>query len=108
MFHFPSVCETRGYKRDTELFQQIGTWDPPSGLNMTETHKSKTSNITDSLANKSLRVSTILVDTAERRHKQHTLAADDYTGKIHNTNHTNSCACTAVCFLCAGGAVCDV
>uniref|UniRef100_A0AAQ4QGV7 Glutamate receptor n=1 Tax=Gasterosteus aculeatus aculeatus TaxID=481459 RepID=A0AAQ4QGV7_GASAC len=47
-------------KVDTELFQQIGTWDPPSGLNMTESHKSKTSNITDSLANKSLRVSTIL------------------------------------------------
>lgn len=46
-----------------DLFQQIGTWDPPSGLNMTDSHKSKTSNITDSLANKSLRVSTILVDT---------------------------------------------
>uniref|UniRef100_A0A8C8ERG2 Glutamate receptor n=1 Tax=Oncorhynchus tshawytscha TaxID=74940 RepID=A0A8C8ERG2_ONCTS len=40
----------------------IGTWDPPSGLNMTENHKSKTTNITDSLANKSLRVSTILVE----------------------------------------------
>uniref|UniRef100_A0A674NC47 Glutamate receptor n=1 Tax=Takifugu rubripes TaxID=31033 RepID=A0A674NC47_TAKRU len=43
-----------------KLSRQIGTWDPPSGLNMTEAHNSKTSNITDSLANKSLRVSTIL------------------------------------------------
>ncbi|KAM7395268.1 hypothetical protein PAMA_006842 [Pampus argenteus] len=43
-----------------EGLEKIGTWDPPSGLNMTESHKSKTSNITDSLANKSLRVSTIL------------------------------------------------
>ena len=43
------------------LLVQIGTWDPPSGLNMSETHKSKTTNVSDSLANKSLRVSTILV-----------------------------------------------
>lgn len=42
---------------------QIGTWDPPRGLNMTENHKSKMTNITDSLSNKSLRVSTILVNT---------------------------------------------
>lgn len=55
---FPICSKVR-----TDLFRQIGTWDPPSGLNMTDTHKSKTSNITDSLANKSLRVSTILVDT---------------------------------------------
>lgn len=56
-----SFCD-KGSELDAKLFEQIGTWDPPSGLNMTETHKSKTSNITDSLANKSLRVSTILVD----------------------------------------------
>lgn len=64
------------YKLDIELFQQIGTWDPPSGLNMTETHKSKTSNITDSLANKSLRVSTILVDT--ERMKTHTQSTETH------------------------------
>lgn len=57
--HCSPICS----KVRTDLFRQIGTWDPPSGLNMTDTHKSKTSNITDSLANKSLRVSTILVDT---------------------------------------------
>ena len=62
-FYFLSVDETRWYELDADLSQQIGTWDPPSGLNMTESHRSKTSNITDSLANKSLRVSTILVDT---------------------------------------------
>ncbi|CAL8392042.1 unnamed protein product, partial [Gadus morhua 'NCC'] len=43
-----------------EGLEKIGTWDPPSGLNMSETHKSKTTNVSDSLANKSLRVSTIL------------------------------------------------
>uniref|UniRef100_A0A3P9NHZ8 Glutamate ionotropic receptor kainate type subunit 2 n=1 Tax=Poecilia reticulata TaxID=8081 RepID=A0A3P9NHZ8_POERE len=61
--------KTNGLRTDFDLdvislkeegLEKIGTWDPPSGLNMTETHKSKTSNITDSLANKSLRVSTIL------------------------------------------------
>uniref|UniRef100_A0AAQ4QNS6 Glutamate receptor n=1 Tax=Gasterosteus aculeatus aculeatus TaxID=481459 RepID=A0AAQ4QNS6_GASAC len=61
--------KTNGLRTDFDLdvislkeegLEKIGTWDPPSGLNMTESHKSKTSNITDSLANKSLRVSTIL------------------------------------------------
>ncbi|XP_019727175.1 glutamate receptor ionotropic, kainate 2-like isoform X3 [Hippocampus comes] len=61
--------KTNGLRTDFDLdvislkeegLEKIGTWDPPSGLNMSETHKSKTSNITDSLANKSLRVSTIL------------------------------------------------
>ncbi|KAK7907724.1 hypothetical protein WMY93_016336 [Mugilogobius chulae] len=60
---------TNGLRTDFDLdvislkedgLQKIGTWDPPSGLNMTDSHKSKTANITDSLANKSLRVSTIL------------------------------------------------
>ena len=77
-----SVDKTRWYKLDTELFQQIGTWDPPSGLNMTETHKSKTSNITDSLANKSLRVSTILVDTEQI--KTHTRTVNKYTQEKKN------------------------
>ncbi|KAK5903443.1 hypothetical protein CgunFtcFv8_007223 [Champsocephalus gunnari] len=61
--------KTNGLRTDFDLdvvslkeegLEKIGTWDPPSGLNMTESHRSKTSNITDSLANKSLRVSTIL------------------------------------------------
>ncbi|KAJ0061362.1 hypothetical protein NL108_016856, partial [Boleophthalmus pectinirostris] len=60
---------TNGLRTDFDLdvislkedgLHKIGTWDPPSGLNMTDSHKSKTTNITDSLANKSLRVSTIL------------------------------------------------
>lgn len=40
---------------------QIGTWDPPSGLNMTDNQKGKTTNVSDSLSNRSLIVSTILV-----------------------------------------------
>lgn len=42
---------------------QIGTWDPASGLNMTENQKGKAANVTDSLSNRSLVVSTILVNT---------------------------------------------
>uniref|UniRef100_A0A3Q2W1K6 Glutamate ionotropic receptor kainate type subunit 2 n=1 Tax=Haplochromis burtoni TaxID=8153 RepID=A0A3Q2W1K6_HAPBU len=38
----------------------IGTWDPPSGLNMTDNQKGKTTNVSDSLSNRSLVVSTIL------------------------------------------------
>uniref|UniRef100_A0AAR2LFJ8 Glutamate receptor n=1 Tax=Pygocentrus nattereri TaxID=42514 RepID=A0AAR2LFJ8_PYGNA len=38
----------------------IGTWEPVNGLNMTEHHKSKMTNVTNSLSNKSLRVATIL------------------------------------------------
>ncbi|XP_039516715.1 glutamate receptor ionotropic, kainate 2 isoform X2 [Pimephales promelas] len=61
--------KTNGLRTDFDLdvislkengLEKIGTWDPPRGLNMTENHKSKITNITDSLANKSLRVSTIL------------------------------------------------
>lgn len=46
------------------IFLQIGTWDPVSGLNMTENQKGKMANITDSLTNRTLYVSTILVNTA--------------------------------------------
>uniref|UniRef100_A0A8C9YFU6 Glutamate receptor n=1 Tax=Sander lucioperca TaxID=283035 RepID=A0A8C9YFU6_SANLU len=42
------------------FFQFIGTWDPPSGLNMTDNQRGKTSNVSDSLSNRSLIVSTIL------------------------------------------------
>uniref|UniRef100_A0A8C3XGF8 Glutamate receptor n=1 Tax=Cyanoderma ruficeps TaxID=181631 RepID=A0A8C3XGF8_9PASS len=38
----------------------VGTWDPLSGLNMTENQKGKPANITDSLSNRSLIVTTIL------------------------------------------------
>ncbi|KAM8809369.1 glutamate receptor ionotropic, kainate 2 isoform 1-T1 [Eudromia elegans] len=41
-------------------FMTIGTWDPASGLNMTENQKGKPANITDSLSNRSLIVTTIL------------------------------------------------
>ncbi|MBN3272750.1 GRIK2 protein, partial [Polyodon spathula] len=44
------------------LKSHIGTWDLPSGLNMTENQKGKTTNVTDSLSNRSLVVSTILED----------------------------------------------
>ncbi|XP_051546510.1 glutamate receptor ionotropic, kainate 2-like isoform X2 [Myxocyprinus asiaticus] len=61
--------KTNGLRTDFDLdvislkengLEKIGTWDPPRGLNMTDNHKSKITNITDSLSNKSLRVSTIL------------------------------------------------
>ncbi|KAI2665661.1 Glutamate receptor ionotropic, kainate 2 [Labeo rohita] len=61
--------KTNGLRTDFDLdvislkengLEKIGTWDPPRGLNMSENHKSKITNITDSLSNKSLRVSTIL------------------------------------------------
>ncbi|XP_013771107.1 glutamate receptor ionotropic, kainate 2-like [Pundamilia nyererei] len=42
------------------LIKEIGTWDPPSGLNMTDNQKGKTTNVSDSLSNRSLVVSTIL------------------------------------------------
>ncbi|RXN08178.1 glutamate receptor kainate 2 isoform X2 [Labeo rohita] len=45
--------KTNGLRTDFDL--DIGTWDPPRGLNMSENHKSKITNITDSLSNKSLR-----------------------------------------------------
>ncbi|OXB61304.1 hypothetical protein ASZ78_014341, partial [Callipepla squamata] len=41
--------------------EQVGTWDPLSGLNMTENQKGRPANITDSLSNRSLIVTTILV-----------------------------------------------
>lgn len=43
------------------VVSQIGTWDPTSGLNMTDNQKGKTTNVSDSLSNRSLVVSTILV-----------------------------------------------
>ncbi|KAF0022694.1 hypothetical protein F2P81_025086 [Scophthalmus maximus] len=49
---------TNGLRTDFDL--DIGTWDPPSGLNMTDNQKGKTTNVSDSLSNRSLIVSTIL------------------------------------------------
>ncbi|XP_067875204.1 glutamate receptor ionotropic, kainate 2 isoform X1 [Heterodontus francisci] len=43
-----------------EGLEKIGTWETSSGLNMTDNHKGKTANITDSLSNRSLVVTTIL------------------------------------------------
>ncbi|KAK1171148.1 glutamate receptor ionotropic, kainate 2-like [Acipenser oxyrinchus oxyrinchus] len=63
--------KTNGLRTDFDLdvislkeegLEKIGTWDLPSGLNMTENQKGKTTNITDSLSNRSLVVSTILED----------------------------------------------
>nr|XP_045010944.1 glutamate receptor ionotropic, kainate 2 isoform X3 [Jaculus jaculus] len=61
--------KTNGLRTDFDLdvislkeegLEKIGTWDPASGLNMTESHKGKPANITDSLSNRSLIVTTIL------------------------------------------------
>uniref|UniRef100_A0A4W4F6E4 Glutamate receptor n=1 Tax=Electrophorus electricus TaxID=8005 RepID=A0A4W4F6E4_ELEEL len=61
--------KTNGLRTDFDLdvislnedgLGKIGTWDPPSGLNMTDHHKSKVTNVTNSLSTKSLRVATIL------------------------------------------------
>ncbi|XP_032877807.1 glutamate receptor ionotropic, kainate 2 isoform X1 [Amblyraja radiata] len=43
-----------------EGLEKVGTWVTSSGLNMTENRKGKTTNITDSLSNRSLVVTTIL------------------------------------------------
>uniref|UniRef100_A0AAQ5XKI4 Glutamate receptor n=1 Tax=Amphiprion ocellaris TaxID=80972 RepID=A0AAQ5XKI4_AMPOC len=60
---------TNGLRTDFDLdvislkeegLEKIGTWDPPSGLNMTDNQKGKTTNVSDSLSNRSLVVSTIL------------------------------------------------
>ncbi|XP_073703977.1 glutamate receptor ionotropic, kainate 2 [Garra rufa] len=60
---------TNGLRTDFDLdvislkeegLEKIGTWDPVSGLNMTENQKGKAANVTDSLSNRSLVVSTIL------------------------------------------------
>uniref|UniRef100_A0AAR2JAC0 Glutamate receptor n=1 Tax=Pygocentrus nattereri TaxID=42514 RepID=A0AAR2JAC0_PYGNA len=61
--------KTNGLRTDFDLdvislkedgLEKIGTWEPVNGLNMTEHHKSKMTNVTNSLSNKSLRVATIL------------------------------------------------
>lgn len=70
---------------------------------MTEAHSSKTSNITDSLANKSLRVSTILVETGHKETHTHlTNTLVNIKWKIGWTG------CNANLFSRAGRAVCDV
>ncbi|XP_051813206.1 glutamate receptor ionotropic, kainate 2 isoform X3 [Acanthochromis polyacanthus] len=60
---------TNGLRTDFDLdvislkeegLEKIGTWDPPSGLNMTDNQKGKTTNVSDSLSNRSLVISTIL------------------------------------------------
>ncbi|KAG9493299.1 hypothetical protein GDO78_001285 [Eleutherodactylus coqui] len=61
--------KTNGLRTDFDLdvislkeegLEKIGTWDPSSGLNMTDNQKEKPANITDSLSNRSLIVTTIL------------------------------------------------
>ncbi|XP_042659186.1 glutamate receptor ionotropic, kainate 2 isoform X3 [Tyto alba] len=61
--------KTNGLRTDFDLdvislkeegLEKVGTWDPLSGLNMTENQKGKPANITDSLSNRSLIVTTIL------------------------------------------------
>uniref|UniRef100_A0A096NZP6 Glutamate receptor n=1 Tax=Papio anubis TaxID=9555 RepID=A0A096NZP6_PAPAN len=43
-----------------KVWKKIGIWNSNSGLNMTDSNKDKSSNITDSLANRTLIVTTIL------------------------------------------------
>jgi len=40
---------------------QVGTWNPSNGLNITEISKGRGPNVTDSLSNRSLIVTTVLV-----------------------------------------------
>ncbi|XP_041067974.1 glutamate receptor ionotropic, kainate 1-like [Carcharodon carcharias] len=63
--------KTDGLRKDFNLdiislkeegLEQIGIWNSNSGLNMTDSLKDKSSNITDSLANRTLLVTTILED----------------------------------------------
>ncbi|XP_054879157.1 glutamate receptor ionotropic, kainate 2 isoform X2 [Poeciliopsis prolifica] len=64
-----SFNRTNGLRTDFDLdvislkeegLEKIGTWDPGSGLNMTDNQKGKTTNVSDSLSNRSLIVSSIL------------------------------------------------
>ncbi|XP_059810345.1 glutamate receptor ionotropic, kainate 3-like [Hypanus sabinus] len=61
--------KTTGLRTDFDLdivslkedgLEKVGTWDPVNGLNITEVSRSRGSNITDSLTNRSLIVTTIL------------------------------------------------
>ncbi|PNI61619.1 GRIK1 isoform 9 [Pan troglodytes] len=61
--------KTNGLRKDFDLdiislkeegTEKIGIWNSNSGLNMTDSNKDKSSNITDSLANRTLIVTTIL------------------------------------------------
>ncbi|XP_078416009.1 glutamate receptor ionotropic, kainate 1 isoform X1 [Cetorhinus maximus] len=63
--------KTDGLRKDFNLdiislkeegLEQIGFWNSNSGLNMTDSLRDKSSNITDSLANRTLLVTTILED----------------------------------------------
>ncbi|XP_055512029.1 glutamate receptor ionotropic, kainate 3-like [Leucoraja erinacea] len=61
--------KTTGLRTDFDLdvvslkedgLEKVGTWDPINGLNITEMSRSRRSNITDSLTNRSLIVTTVL------------------------------------------------
>lgn len=52
--HLPFVC----------LSVQVGVWSPADGLNITEVAKGRGPNVTDSLTNRSLIVTTVLVRTS--------------------------------------------
>lgn len=73
---------------------------------MTETHKTKTSNITDSLANKSLRVSTILVDREQM--KTHTDSTNKHRKQNSSICNTERALNTVLYFPCIGRAIRDV
>uniref|UniRef100_A0A452J198 Glutamate receptor n=1 Tax=Gopherus agassizii TaxID=38772 RepID=A0A452J198_9SAUR len=47
-----------------KVWKKIGVWNSNSGLNMTDSNKDRSTNITDSLANRTLIVTTILVSPA--------------------------------------------
>ncbi|XP_015197435.2 glutamate receptor ionotropic, kainate 1 isoform X7 [Lepisosteus oculatus] len=48
--------------RLNKVWKKIGVWNSNSGLNMTDSYKEKSTNITDSMANRTLIVTTILED----------------------------------------------
>jgi hypothetical protein len=57
-------CRSRKVKSNSYtlfIFPQVGKWSASGGLNITEVPKRKGMNITDSLANRSLVITTILV-----------------------------------------------
>ncbi|XP_057244064.1 glutamate receptor ionotropic, kainate 1-like, partial [Malurus melanocephalus] len=51
-----------GSKHLYKVWKKIGVWNSYSGLNMTDSNKDRSTNITDSLANRTLIVTTILED----------------------------------------------
>lgn len=67
-------------KLKPSLLFQIAVWNSYRGMNLTESNREKNNNVTDSLANRTLIVTTILV---RRKVNQRTEQAEGWDGGVH-------------------------